>query len=228
MAASKKDFLLRSVLHLGAISLWLLITVSGWLLRFLIASEAWRGCEGFFITELSLASILCSVPLLDCIQIGPNNDAGLTWFGLFLCAMRAPSRQHTTATHHWPPPSAIHCSGEVSRCLMTLASRNKVGSSLNLLVHHLHMMLPVQLVVEQYSEVAGDLFCLTTPNVVSTGPLLFFLNATTISLVSEVSSWRRLWSLRSTKPPVVLLYPPSLPPTIRPKTAKSSENFWWK
>lgn len=128
MAASRKDFLLCSVLHLGALSLWLLITVSGWLLRFLIASKAWRGCEGFFITELSLAGILCSVSLLDCIQIGPNDDAGLTWFGLFLCAMRAPSRQHTTAADHWPPPSAVRCSGEVSRCLMTLASRNKVGS----------------------------------------------------------------------------------------------------
>lgn len=168
-------------------------------------------------------SLLC--PLLDCIQIGPNNDAGLTWLGLFLCAMRAPSPQYTTATDHWPPPSGICCSEEVSKCLMTLASRNKVGSK--------PFCTPPP--YDAYSPaccwtVLWGSWRLLLPQypLIGTGLILFFPNATTIWLVSEVSSWRRLWLLLSTKPSVVLLHPPSLPPTIRPTTGKSSENFWWK
>lgn len=106
--------------------------------------------------------------LLDCIQIGPNNDAGLTLFGVSLCAMRAPSCQHTAATDHWPPPSGIRCPGEVSRCLMTLASRNIVGSKPSCTPPPYDASSPA--VAEQYSEVAGDYFCLSTPNVVRYWP----------------------------------------------------------
>lgn len=172
MATSRKDFLLRSVLHLGAISLWLLISlrlIAAVFNRFQGVERMWRVFH--YWAWLGEHSLLC--PLLDCIQIGPDNDAGLSWFGLSLCAMRAPSRRHTTATDHWPPPSGIRCSGEVSRCLMTLASRNKVGSKPSSTPPPYDASAPACCWTVLWGG-AGDYLCLSTPNVVRycPGPFL--------------------------------------------------------
>lgn len=102
MGTDRKDFLLRSDLHFGAISLWLKVLL-------LITPRAWSECEGLFIIDLSLESILHC----DCVKCYTDNRASL--FDQFVDSVSISQAGTLSPAHHSKEQSTSH------HCLMDAA-----------------------------------------------------------------------------------------------------------
>ena len=92
MTAGRKDFLWRSVVHLGGISLALNVLL-------FLTTTSWSGCETLSIMECNLDNILLSVTVVREPSSNPTTSLALriSLFSLLASAAFSLQPQHVTA-----------------------------------------------------------------------------------------------------------------------------------